>query len=249
VDLSNHSFNFNQIKFSGVFLALVVVLGFQAQAQEMRFAEEELPTEAVIPRLDTPKAVLNRKLSYENRWQADLAMGWFLDEPFYSNRYLAVQGSRSWNEFSAIGLKYLSFGAGLSDYSKQFQNETVAPSPDFSRSKGPSNGFIAYYERRMMYGKVSLAKQWIVPSFLVWNAEAGILKYGARQLPLVGASIANRFFPTQHLGISLGLRAYVRQLVNPVSVTLRNSPAPPESDFKTATRLSTALDLSVSYLF
>ena len=64
----------------------LVCFAFQAtclaQAQEVRFPDEELPTEAVYPRLDTPKAVLNRKLSYENRFQADLATGWLLDEPF-----------------------------------------------------------------------------------------------------------------------------------------------------------------------
>ncbi len=221
----------------------------QAETQEVRFAEEELPTEAVIPRLDTPRAVLNRKLSYEHRFQADLASGWLLDEPFYSNQYLAVQGSINWNEFSGVGLKYLSFGNGLSDYSRQFQSAALAPKPDFTLSRGPSTGLIAFYERRMMYGKVSLAKQWIVPAFLVWDVEAGVLKYGSRQLPLAGASISNRFFPFQHLGISLGLRAYLRQLVNPASVSLRTTPAPSESDFKTAIRLSTALDLSLSYLF
>ncbi len=235
--------------FVAIFFGVQFNCQAQAQTQEVRFPDEELPTEAVYPRLDTPKAVLNRKLSYENRFQVDLATGFLLDEPFYANQYVEVQGIYSWNEFSGIGLKYLSFGSGLSDYSNQFQNSAAAPKPDFTLSRGPSNGVIALYERRMMYGKVSMAKNWIIPSFLIWTGEAGVMQYGSRQLPLVGAAIANRFFPTPHLAIALGFRAYLRQLVNPVSISLRNPPAPSETDFKTATRLSTALDFSLSYLF
>lgn len=233
---------------SFVFTALVLFSAAAQAQQEMQFSEEELPKEAVTPRLDTPKAVLFRKLSYVNRWSADLAAGWLLDEPFYNNQYMAAQGTYSWSEASGAGLKFLSFGSGLSDYSKQFATQ-VSPGPDFDRSRGPKNGFIAFYERRMMYGKLSVNKSWVIPGFLIWDAEAGMLAYGSKNLPLAGGSIANRFFLTPHLGISLTLHGYIRQLVDPLSADLRNSPAPSEGDFGTTTKLSTALDLTFSYLF
>jgi len=227
-----------------------------AQAQEgqyeaptvMQFSEDELPREAVMPKLDTPRAVLNRKLSYVSRWQADLAAGWLLDEAFYNNQYLAVQGSYSWDEASGVGLKYLMFGSGLTDYGKQFEGVTTTP-PDFDRSVGPKSGWVAFYERRMMYGKLSVSKWKVIPSFLTWNIEAGMLKYGARQLPLVGGSLANRFFLTPKMALGLGIHAYVRQMVDPLSADLRNAPAPTEDQFKTNTKFSMALDFGFSYLF
>jgi hypothetical protein len=218
------------------------------ESQTMQFSEEELPREAVMPRLDTPKAVLSRKLSYEGRWQADLAAGWLLDEAFYNNQYMAVKGSYSWDEASGVGLKYLMFGSGLSNYGQQFEGISTTP-PNFGRSKGPQNGWLAFYERRMMYGKLSVSKWKIIPSFLTWDAEAGMLKYGTRQLPMIGAGLSNRFFLTQKFAAGLGIHAYLRQMVDPLSADLRNSPAPAEDDFKTTSKFSMTLDLGISYLF
>jgi hypothetical protein len=215
----------------------------------MQFSEDELPREAVMPRLDSPKAVLSRKLSYENRWQADLYAGWLLDEAFYNNQYVAVQGSYSWSEPSGVGLKYLMFGSGLNDYGKQFESSATPP-PDFGRSRGPQSGWTAFYERRMMYGKLSVSKWKVIPAFLTWNVEAGMIKYGTRQLPLVGASLTNRFFLSPQFAVGLGLHAYIRQMVDPLSAKLRtNTPIPSEDDFKTNSKFSMALDFGLSYLF
>jgi hypothetical protein len=228
---------------------MTLLLGSGARAQEVMFSEEELPAEAVTPRLDTPKAVLSRKLSFEKRFQADLAGGYLLDEAFYNNQFVGVQGTYSWNEMSSAGLRYITFGSGLSDYSKQFETSVANP-PKFNGNVGPKNGFIGFYERRMMYGKVSVSKHHVIPALLTWSLEGGMIKYGStRQLPLLGASISNRYFLTQHFGVSLGIHGYFRQLVDPLSADLRTTPAPAEGDFSTTTKFSTALDLSISYLF
>ncbi len=226
----------------------VFLIGVTARAEEIQFSEEELPREAVMPRLDSPKAVINRKLSYAKRTSVDASVGWFMDEPFYNNQYFAVQGNYNWSEASGVGLKYLMFGTGLSGYSSQFAS-SVTPSADFSRSRGPRSGFLVNYERRMMYGKLSLSKRWVIPGYLTWGLEGGMMAYGSRQLPLAGASIANRFFLGKSLGISLTLHGYMRQFVDPLSQTLRNSPVPSETDFTTNTKFSTAMDLGINYLF
>ncbi len=236
-------------KSSLILVMLFVLLGQAvARAEEIQFSEEELPREAVMPRLDTPKAVLNRKLSYQKKWSADVAYGWLLDEPFYSNQYLAGSATYSWDESSGLGLKFLSFGTGLSDYSQQFA-ASVADSPQFARANGPSGGFIAFYERRMMYGKLSVSKRWVIPAFLHWGVEGGMLGYGGKQLPLAGGSLGNRFFLTKSLGMNLGLHAYLRQFVDPLSGNLKLSTTNDPDSFQTGTKLSTALDLSFTYLF
>lgn len=224
-----------------------LLAGDMARADEMQFSEEELPREAVMPRLDTPKAVLNRKLSYDKKWSADLTYGWLLDEPFYNNNYIGVQAAYGWNESSGAGLKILSFGSGLSDYSRQFQSSVPSNPPNFAQAKGPGSGFIAFYERRMMYGKLSVTKFTVIPALITWGIEGGMLSYGSKQLPLLGGGLGNRFFLTKHFGVQLGMHAYMRQLVDPLSQKLNTTQA--EGNFKTSTKLSTALDLSVSYLF
>lgn len=213
-----------------------------------QFSEQELPKEAVMPKLDTPKAVLNRKLSYIQRWQADIGAGWLLDEAFYNNQFLMVQGSYSWNEPNGVGFRYMAFGSGLTDYGKQFEGVATNP-PDFGRSKGPSTGWTAFYERRMMYGKLSTSKWNVIPAFLAWDVHAGLIKYGTRQLPIVGASVSNRFFVNDNFALNLNIRADVRQFVDPLSADLRAATVPSESEFKTTTKFSMTLDFGASYLF
>src|SRR4051812_18766360 len=94
-----------------VSLIFSLFLGAVAQADEqLMFSEEELPAEAVYPRLDTPKAVLARKLSFENRIEAGLNAGFLLDEAFYNNQFIGLQGTYSWTEASSAGVRYLAFG-------------------------------------------------------------------------------------------------------------------------------------------
>ena len=219
----------------------------QAQSQEYRFDEEELPTEAVTPKLDTPKAVLNRKLTYKGRFQADLGAGWLLDEAFYNNQFIFVQASFGFDEAAGAGARFLNFGSGLSDYSEQFSQPV--PKANFGQAPGPKTGLIGFYERRMMYGKLSFGKHRVITAYLIWNGELGMISYGGKSLPLGGFAIANRFFPTQNLGLTMGLRGYFRQLVDPLSQNLRNGVTYDQGDFKTTTKISTVLDFSLTYLF
>lgn len=227
----------------------ISLIGYSALAEEMQFSEEELPTEAVTPKLDTPRAVLNRKLTYRNRVQADLGFGWLLDEAFYNNQFIAVQGAYALDEASGIGFRYLSFGSGLSDYGKQFSTPTatITDPPQFV-NVGPKSGYMLHYERRMMYGKLSLGKHRVIPALITWNVEGGMISYGSKTLPLLGASVGNRFFVTKNLGLSFGLHGFLRQLVDPISKNLRLGPVN-ASDLKTTTKISTMLDFNISYLF
>lgn len=254
-------------RFAGILL-FAFLLGVAAKAEEssadadsaansataeeeipvFQFSEQELPKEAVMPKLDSPKAVLNRKLSYTQRWQADVGAGWLLDEAFYNNLFMMAQGSYNWDEPNGVGFRYLAFGTGLSDYGKQFESSVTTNPPDFGKSKGPSSGWTAFYERRMMYGKLSTSKWNVIPAILAWDAHAGLIKYGARQLPIVGVSASNRFFFNDNFALNLNIRADVRQYVDPLSADLRFS-NPSEDQFKTNTKFSMTLDFGIGYLF
>lgn len=233
-----------------VLFILLIVLSFNSfAAEEISFDEEELPKEAVMPRLDTPDAVLNRKLSYQNRFQVDLGFGWLLDEAFYNNQFVSFQSSYGFNEASGFGIRYLSFRSGFSEYADQISSISSTNPPSFDTGIGPKSGLIGYYERRMMYGKMSVSKHYIIPGFMIWNVEAGTISYGSKSLPLAGGSIGSRLFPMKNLGITLNLRGYIRQFVDPLSQDLRTGTQPAESGYSTNTKFSTMLDFTINYLF
>ncbi len=215
-----------------------------------QFADQELSKEAVMPRLDTPAAVINRKLNYIKRFELNAGMGWLLDEAFYNNQYLQFQGTFALNEPSSIGARLLMFGSGLSDYGKQFESSVSSQPPEFSRAHGPETGIMAFYERRAMYGKMSITKRTVKVSYVGWDIYAGMMKYGSRQLPLFGASLLNRYFVSDHFSVNLNVRAGLRQAVDPLSASLRTTTnKPAESDFSTTSKFSMMMDLGLSYLF
>lgn len=225
--------------------------GGEDELPVFQFSEQELPKEAVMPKLDTPRAVLNRKHSYSRRFQADLGAGWLLDEAFYNNLFTQVQSSYHWSEESGIGARYLVFGSGLTEYGKQFESSVSYGPPEFSRAAGPSQGWSLFYERRSMYGKMSFSKRNVKTSYIGWDAYAGMIKYGSRQLPFLGASLINRFYFNNSWALNLNVRGGVRQAVDPLSLDgLRTSSArPSEGDFKTTTKVSLMLDFGINYLF
>ena len=226
-----------------------VLMGTNARAEEIQFPENELPSESVVPVLDYPQAVQSRLLSFSKRFELDASTGWLLDEPFYQNQYSSISAFYNWTEFSGLGLKYLIFFQGLSDYSKQFANSGANLHLD--RAPGPQNAILLTYEYRLLYGKISFSKDVITPISIFSFVEGGTMKYGSRSLPLLGLGIGQKTFFNTHWGMQLLLEVQYRQALDPLSANIRGD-APTiaaEGDFGTKTELGTNLGLSLIYLF
>lgn len=238
------------------FFAVVFVVGcvFSGVARaDIQFPDDELPSESVIPRLDSPRAAMNRTVEFTKKWETKLGYGFLLDEPFYQNGFLSLAQAYSWSETSGISLRYMKWGSGLSDYSNQFAS--TARNLQFGRAPGPDMGYSLSYDYRFFYGKISFSKKSVIPTVLGSVFEGGMIKYGARSLPFFGLGLVNTYYftspgNTSHWGATIGVRIYLRNLVDPLSKDLSSSvAAPAESDFGTTTRASTTFDLGVQYLF
>jgi outer membrane beta-barrel protein len=228
-----------------LFIFLMPLLSLGA---DITFSDEELPNESMPPRLDSPKAVINKAITFENRFEPKATYGWLMDEPFYQNKYLALSLSYGWNEFSGATLRVLSFGTGISDYANQFAGTKA--SLQFDRAPGPERGYSISYDYRLLYGKVSFSKQAVIPTTVISTYELGMIKYGDRHLPFYGAGLLNNYYIGKSWGINLGLRLHVRQAVDPLSSDLKAAtPKPSESDFGTTNKFSTSFDLGLQFLF
>lgn len=235
-------------------LVILSTLFVSVSQADIQFPEDELPSESVIPILDSPKAVINRTVTYTGRWEPKLSYGFLLDEPFYQNSFLSLAVGYSWTEFSGVSLRYLKWGSGLSDYAKQM--EGTATALKFGRAPGPDMGYSLSYDYRFFYGKVSFSKRSIIPTVLGSTFEGGMIKYGSKNLPFFGAGLINSYFfsdpgAKSHWGVNIGVRLYLRSAVDPLSANLSSTsgPVPSEGDFATKTRFSTSLDLGAQYLF
>ena len=237
------------VAFSKSIIILVVCfLGLNAFAEEVAIPDSELSKEVSYPLLDTPKAVVNRTLTFKNRVEVEFGPSWILDEPFYHNQSLDLGVFFHWSEFSGLGLRYMNWSKGLSEYAKQFG--TGSNPLDLNRSNGPESGYSAEYEYRMFYGKISVGKEAVFPISIRAIGEVGMINYGVKTLPFLAIGIGNRFFFNKNWGVNVDMKIMYRDAIDPVSQNLTNSGTIPDrGDFADKYRINTGLNLGVLYLF
>lgn len=232
-----------KLTYSLVFAALLISMLETAHAETIALTDDELPNESVVPTLDSPLAVKNRTLSFSKRWSGQAGTGWLLDEPFYQNLYFEGRLGYHWNETSGIAFKFMSWSKGVSTYGQQFT------SLNFNYAHGPESGFGASYENRFIYGKVSFAKDLVLPVSMSSTYDLGMIQYGSKSLPYAGVGLGNSIYVNQSLGLTLGVKFLIRQAFDPLSQSLRTQATPPtDGDFKSVIRYSTSLDLGLIYL-
>lgn len=243
----------NNLLIRHLLVSFVIFFSCGSYAQDVFFPEDEIPSESVIPLLDSPKATLNRTVEFTKKWESKLTYGFLLDEPFYQNSFLSLLIGYSWSESSGLSLGFMKWGQGLSDYSKQF--EGTANNLKFDRARGPDLGYYLSYDYRFFYGKVSFSRTTVIPTIMSANLDGGMIRYGSRQLPFFGGGISNSWYFTTvrnkpHWGLNLSVKIYARNAMDPLSKDLKGaSAAPSESEFGTVTRISTLLNLGAQYLF
>lgn len=234
--------------YAKVILLALLALGSLGHAQTIEFPQEELPNESQPPKLDAPNAVLGKAVSFTNRIQPNLSYGWLLDEAFYQNAFLSIGATYSWDENNGLTFRYMTWSQGISDYSKEF--EDTASNLQFDRASGPRTGYSLSYDRHVLYGKISFAKNMIVHTRLSLVGEFGMIDYSGKSLPTITAGISNAWYFGRHWGAHLDLKGGFRQALDPLSEDLRSaSPTPDPSDFGTTTKMSTTLAIGVHYLF
>ena len=78
-----------QIKVSFLFVSLVFFYSLSASALKIRFPDEELAKESVLPLVEPHNVVLNRNVYLKRRVEAGVGLQFALGEPFYFPNYPA----------------------------------------------------------------------------------------------------------------------------------------------------------------
>lgn len=237
-------------QFSSLIVSLAIMIGASsASAAEIVIPDEELPSEAAAAQLDSPRAVLYRKVKTKERLELGLRFGWLYDETFYQNQYVGAALGYNMSEVDGFGLFMQSWAQSPSDVAKTLKKTTGAL--DFSRAPGPESAIGLYYQHRFMYGKFSFSQNIVLPLTLQAQLELGSIKYSSRNLPFATLGLGPDIFFSPRWALGLHARVIYRQAVNPVSISIRGAdPAPTsENEFKVASRFGYDMLMGLKFLF
>lgn len=236
-----------------VALCSVAVSSF---ADEIEFPEEELARESTLPIFDKQRAVLNRSVITEKRFEVGLGGGIEMNEPYYNDYMISAQGTYNYSETSAINIQGLFWMDGLSEYGEQLKagkapsgSDPGFPAMDASKAPHPVWGLFANYQFIAYYGKISLSKQTVMNLNLFALAGLGYINMDTSNTFGLNLGIGQNFFITNNVGIRADLRWLIFQGPNPTSRELGANDNPPEpTDFEDRIYYNGQLGLALVFI-
>jgi outer membrane beta-barrel protein len=213
------------MKWAGV-LGLAWALAMKpgmAFAATIEFPEGELASESVLPVFDHPESVKSRNVKTAKRLELGGFMGYALTEAFYNPLSYGVNGTYHFDEVHGINLVGAFNVQGLNDYGNQL-NPVPGTSPpqnlNIQYAPAPKYLILANYQRTAFYGKLSLAKDYVMNLSLYGFAGAGMIGIGDVSKPVANFGIGQKFYFTPSLAFRADLRFLVYQGPDPVSKNL-----------------------------
>ena len=166
-----------------VFLILIYIP--QALALKIRFPDEELAAESVLPVIEPTNMVLNRNVSLKFRLEIGAGVGFGLDEPFYLPYYGTGHLAFHLTEIHGFSVSGTYFPPVLSGTGKELSNRGVKVKDEkdnisikkFKAEKAPYPQMMVFinYQYTPYYGKISLTKSWVLNLSIYGFAGPGLL--------------------------------------------------------------------------
>lgn len=215
---------------------------------EIALPENELPSESVIPKLDTSTVVLNRTIQKAKHISAGLSYGQLLDEMFYNSQLLSLELRYNISEMGAWGFRWDQWMGGATTYTDTFAADVSQL--QFAAAPSRKSGVFILRAFDLYYGKVSLGKETIIPLHMSWLAMVGMQNYESAWLPAVQGGGQLRMYFLKKFALDLQYIFSAYQKVDPTSTNVRASNGiPQETAFSKKANLGQVFQLGVSYLF
>lgn len=229
-----------------IFLFLTLILiSSSVKAEEIVFSPDVLPTETVFPELDSRDMVRNRKLSHAKRFEVKTDFLWVLDELFQNGQLLGINLFYHTSNDIGFGVKYYSYSNQLNDYGDTFQSRGA----DLKSAPMPKSIFAVSLINRILYGKISISQNLVLPLTFDLQYDLGMNQYGKSSLPYGAIGGSHKLYFKRNWIFDIAYFLQLHQVLNPVSKDIRNPPIPSESSFEEKFQVSQALVLGLGYLF
>jgi outer membrane beta-barrel protein len=227
------------------------------RADEIEFPEEELARESTLPIFDKQRAVLNRNVITEKRFEFGIGGGLEMNEPYYNDYMFSGQGTYNYSDTSAFNIQGLFWLDGLSDYGEQLKTGTPTLAPgtpgyfesfDASKAPHPVWAVFANYQFIAYYGKISVSKQTVMNLNLFALAGLGYINMDSISTVGFNLGVGQNFFITNNVGIRADLRWLIFQGPNAPSQRLRPTDQPSPSSFEDRIYYNGQLGLALVFL-
>lgn len=192
----------------------LIGLGLSAKAETIKFPEEELATESVLPVFDNPVSVKNRTVTTAKKFEVGLLGGFALNEPF-ANPY-SVGGSISYHldEEQGINIYGSYYLGGSTRYVDQINQEAQSATGNrLDLQNAPTTKYLGLisYQYTAFYGKLSLTKNYVMNLSTYGLAGLGGIQIGDALNPVVGLGFGQKFYFTPNFALRFDLRMLIYQ--------------------------------------
>lgn len=152
----------------------------QASALKIKFPDEELASESVLPIIKPTRMILNPHISLKQRVELAFGMGFGLDEPFYFPYYGVAYLAYHFTNIHSVNVLGLWFPPFLSNTGLQLKTGAANSKINiFDAQKAPYPQTIIFinYQYAPYYGKISLAKNQVLNLSIYGFSGLGILQF------------------------------------------------------------------------
>lgn len=220
-------------------------------AESIQFPEEELASESVLPVFDQPTTVRNKNILLAKRFELGFTGGLSLLEPFYNPYSLGVMAGYHFTEEHGLDLLGLYFMQGLSSNGSGLNPiPNTTTNANLQYAPAPQYMLLANYQYTGFYGKISMAKDFVMHLNVYGEAGGGIITVGDGQFPILGLGLGQKFFFSNKFSLKLDFRFMAYQgpdvLSRPLSGVSTNQPA---SSFSSKTVYLSLLNIGAAYTF
>ena len=210
------------VKLYKIYAFTLIFLVFSSHAIEIRFPDEELASETVLPLFDPVRTVLNRNISLKYRFELGAGAAFALDEPFHFYSYPTAFISFYFSEVHGVSVTGTWFPP---DYSKSGEalrkgicDKKEGNSPctqyklfDVHRLPYPQLMGFLNYQYTPYYGKISLTKKLVMNLSIYGFAGPGLIAFNeSTRLFAFNMGIGQRIYLFRHFALrtDLGFYAY-----------------------------------------
>ncbi|MGE3681655.1 MAG: outer membrane beta-barrel domain-containing protein [Bdellovibrionales bacterium] len=231
-----------------LFVLLALVVGAYSFADEIDLPEEELARETTLPVFNKQRAVLNRNVITEKRFELGVGGGLELNEPYYNDIMFTAQATYNYSDVSAINVQGLMWMDGLSTYGEQLKKGERHRAFDATKAPHPTWGVLANYQFIAYYGKISITKTGVMNLNLFGLAGLGYINMEEANSVALNLGVGQNFFFTKSVGLRADMRMLIFQGPDATSQDLHPSLNPSASAFDDRIYYNTQLSLSLVYI-
>ena len=213
------------MKFYQIYTFILILSSVSVHSLEIRFPDEELAAETVLPVFDPVRMVLNRNVTLKYRFEVGGGMTFGLDEPFRFEYYPTAFLSFHLSEIHGINLTGIwlpPLYSGSGDRLKKgvCDNDPRAKPEDckeelklFDVHRVPYPYIMGFlnYTYTPYYGKISLAKNFVMNMSLYGFIGPGLIVFNENTRTLAfNMGIGQRFYLSRYFALrtDVGLYGY-----------------------------------------